>query len=71
MYIDSLGTDRAVGLMICIFLQYFPHLFTVPVCKASIMEAILMIQADWAKANPSRSTLRKITTYFLSKNLVT
>jgi hypothetical protein len=63
---NCLGTDRAVGLLICILLQYFPHLFSAPVSKSSIMEAVLLIQADWVEANPTRLILRKITTHFLS-----
>jgi hypothetical protein len=61
-----IGTDRAVGALICILLQYFPHLFSSSVSKSSIMEAVLLIQADWVEANPTRLTLRKITTHFLS-----
>lgn len=64
---SKFGTDRAIGLLMCVFLKYYSHLFTMPVCKSSIMEAILLIQADWIIANPSRSTLKKITTYFLTK----
>jgi tRNA A64-2'-O-ribosylphosphate transferase len=73
---ECTGKDRSVGMMLCILLEHFTQSLVqddvarsddvLKITKELITDALLYIQKHRPKALPSRATMKKISTYFMS-----
>ncbi|KAI9010989.1 tRNA A64-2'-O-ribosylphosphate transferase [Phycomyces nitens] len=67
------GQDRSVGIALALLVEYFDHngVFqprTGRVDKQCIQQHLLSIISSRPKASPSRATLKKVNTYFMSSS---